>query len=468
MRTNLYIMRLVSCICLVCASCVSDVTTEPSAESLRKTSAGCLTADALTVFFTGNELGELKPCGCSGGQLGGLERRAAVFNRVPRGKSLIVDTGSLVKSDSEQDLIKFNIILQAFKLLDYDLVSLGEKDIEIGRNVGLLDDIGPAFNIISPQRSSDMKSAAKFTKSLLLKGKTVVVTIAAFDAKSSPIEQIGQLFTPGSAVSPAPVRGESNLDTFGINILILNTCDDAIIDFIAERITLVDCIVCPAESDEPMVAGDPNKRPLVFSVGRFGRYVCELRITEATGVKDKPKLSFFAIPVEEDLEQEASLVQLYKDYQQLVRERNLLEKYPRFTLPGGLEYTGSASCRVCHEYEYGRWSPNAHARAYATLEGVGSHLDPECVVCHVVGMEYEKGFISEQKTGHLKNVGCENCHGPGSEHIMTAGKAKLTEPKSACIDCHTPEHSGDYAGNEHSFLKKIVHWKELKPPASVK
>jgi len=456
-------MRLVSCIFVLafCASCVVDVTTEPSAEPLHK-------SDALTVFFTGNVLGELKPCGCSAGQLGGLDRRAAVFNRVPKDKRLIVDTGSLVKSDSDQDLIKFSIILQAFKLLDYDLISLGEKDIEIGRNAGLLDDIGPAFNIISAHRPSDMKSAAKFTKSLLLKGKTVVITIAAFDAKLSPIEQIGQLFTPGSTVIPAPVRGESNLDTFGINILILNTCDDAIIDFIAKRIPLVDCIVCPSVSDEPMVAGDPNKRPLVFSVGRFGRYVCQLQITEATVVKDKPKLSFFAVPVEEGLEQEASVVQLYKDYQQLVGERNLLEKYPRFTLPGSLEYAGSASCGVCHEYEYGRWSQNAHAHAYATLEGVGSHLDPECVVCHVVGMEYEKGFISEQKTSHLKNVGCENCHGPGSEHIMTAGKAKLTEPKSACIDCHTPEHSGDYAGNEHSFLKKIVHWKELKPAAPVK
>jgi len=83
-------------------------------------------------------------------------------------------------------------------------------------------------------------------------------------------------------------------------------------------------------------------------------------------------------------------------------------------------------------------------------------------------MDYESGFVSEQKTGHLKNVGCENCHGPGSEHIMTAGQTELTEPKSACIDCHTPEHSGDYAGNESSFQKKIVHWREPKPLAPVK
>jgi hypothetical protein len=465
-------MRLVSCICVLafCASCVLDVTTEPSAKSLHKT-------DALTVFFTGNELGELRPCGCSGGQLGGLSRRAAVFNRVSKHKRLIIDTGSLVKSQSEQDIIKLNIILQAFSLLNYDLVSLTEEDIEMGKNVGLLDGTVSGFNIISPHGPSGVNVPVKFTKRLPLKGKTVVVTIAAFDAKSSPIEQIGQLFASGSDVNPAPVRSESDLDTrpswLGqaetgrLNILILNYCDDAIIDFIAERTPLVDCVVCPAESDEPMVSGEANKRPLVFSVGRFGRYVCGLQITEAAGDKDKLKLSFFAVPVGEDLEEEASLIQLYKAYQQIVRERNLLEKHPRFTLDG-LEYAGSQSCKACHEYEYGKWSRNAHAHAYATLERVGSQFDPECAICHVVGMKYESGFVSEQKTGHLKNVGCENCHGPGSEHIKTLGNAGFTELKSACIDCHTPEHSGDYAGNEGAFLEKIVHWLEPKPSGSVK
>jgi len=440
---------------------VPDVTSEPSAKSLHKT-------DALTVFFTGNELGELRPCGCSGGQLGGLSRRAAVFNRVSKHKRLIIDTGSLVKSQSEQDRIKFNIILQALTLLDYDLVSLSEKDMEMVKNVGLLDDTGSILNIISPYRSSDMNVPAKFIKSLSFKGETVVVTIAAFDAKSAPIEQIEQLFTPGSDVSPAPVRSESNLNTCKVNILILNYCDDAIIDFIAKRIPLVDCIVCPSESDEPRAIGEPNKRPLVFSVGRFGRYVCGLQITDTTGGKDKPNLSFLAIPVKEDLKPENSLVQLYKDYQQLVRERNLLEKYKRFVLPEGLEYVGSESCKACHKYEYGKWSRNVHAHAYAILERVGSQFDPECVICHVVGMDYESGFISEQKTGHLKNVGCENCHGPGSEHIKTGGIVGFTDTKSACIDCHTPENSGDYAGNERSFLRKIVHWREPKPLAPVK
>lgn len=428
--------------------------TEPSAKTPSK-------ADAVTVFFTGNVLGALKPCGCIGGQLGGLSRLAAIFNRVSKDKRLIIDTGSLVEGQSDQDIIKFNIILQAFGELDYDLVSLSEEDIETGNNFGLLDDTGSLFNIISYQQSSDVDVPAKFAGSLLLRGKPVLVTVAAFDAKSTPIEQIGQLFASG--INPAQVDSESK-----VNILILNHCDDTIIDFITKRVPLVDCIVRPSESDEPRVAGGLNNRPLIVSVGRFGRYVAGLKITESPAYKGKPRLSFLTIPVTEELKEDASLVQLYKGYQQIVGDRNLLEKYQRFVLPDNLEYSGSESCKACHEYEYEKWSQKAHARAYATLERVGSQLDPECVTCHVVGMEYESGFVSEQKTSHLKNVGCENCHGPGSEHIRTAGDTALTEPKSGCIDCHTPEHSGEYAGNEGVFLEKIVHWQEPSSGGSVK
>lgn len=456
MKTNLYIIRLISCIfvAVLCVSCGPDVKTERSAKTPTK-------ADAVTVFFTGNGLGALKPCGCTGGQLGGLSRRSTIFNRVSKDKRLIIDTGSLVEGRSEQDEIKFNIILQAFRLLGYDLVSLSEEDIETGKNVGLLDDTGSLFNIISSKQSSDVNIPAKFARNLLLRGEPVLVTIAAFDAKTTPIEQIGQLFASG--VNPAQVDSGPK-----VNILILNHCDDTIIDFITKRVPVVDCIVRPSESDEPRAAGGLNNRPLVVSVGRFGRYVGGLQITESPAYKGKPRLSFVTIPVTEELEEDTSLVQLYEGYQQIVGERNLLEKYQRFVLPDNLEYSGSESCKACHEYEYEKWSQKAHAHAYATLERVGSELDPECVSCHVVGMEYESGFVSEQKSSHMKNVGCENCHGPGSEHIRTAGDTALTEPKSGCIDCHTPDHSGEYAGNEGVFLEKIVHWREPSSDGSVK
>jgi hypothetical protein len=435
-------LRLVTCMSILTAAASCILVSEP----VQKT-------DVITVFITGNELGVLKPCGCSGGQLGGLDRRSVIFSSMPAKRRLIIDTGFLAESDGEQDIIKFNTIIQSFSLLGYDLVNLTEKDIAIAQNLGLRDSAGYLFNIITSHRPTDMNLPAKFTKKLPLEDRVVTVTVAAFDVESAPMEQIQKLFTIQNGAQT-------------VNILILNRCEPGVINSIAKQ-AIIDCLICPAESDEAALLSTPGKRPLVVSVGRFGRYICNLQIRTAKD-KGKLQLSFNPIPVTEDLPQDDSLTALYRDYQQLVKEANLLERYPRFPLPGGLKYTSSKSCKPCHEYEYEKWSTKAHAHAYATLERVGSASDPECVVCHVVGMKYESGFVSEQTTESLKNVGCEVCHGPGSEHISSQGNMETAAPKLVCTDCHTPEHSGEYAGNEELYFEKIIHWREPKTSADVK
>jgi len=308
------------------------------------------------------------------------------------------------------------------------------------------------------------------------------VSVATFDPDATSLDQLTGLF----AGLP---------EAQSVNVLVLSRYDAAVVRFIRDKVPAVDCVVCPPESDEPLVlsriepratsdeppaTSDPN-RPLVFAVGRYGKYVCQLQITNAdaqtppepktTSVGDHSgmfRLRFRTVPVTEDLPQADSLVQLYKSYQQMLAGSGLLDKHPRFPMPGDATYVASESCKTCHEYEYQQWSQKPHAQAYAVLEKVGSQYDPECVVCHVVGMDYETGFVSPEKTPHLKNVGCDNCHGPGSTRLSTACKVVAREPVSHCTDCHTPEHSTNYSANEKEFLKKIIHWKEPNAVGDVK
>ncbi|MHC4640395.1 MAG: multiheme c-type cytochrome [Planctomycetota bacterium] len=435
-------LRLVTCISVltVAASCI--VVSEPTDK-----------ADVITVFLTGNGLGVLKPCGCSGGQLGGLDRRRGVLNTVASQRRMIVDTGMFVEGNGEQDLIKFDIMTRAFDLLDYDLVNLTNKDITIAKDLGLLDIISSFFNIITSHKLSDANLPARFTKKFALKDKMIAVTVATFDAEAAPVEQIERLFTQEGGVQT-------------VNILILNRCTPGIIKTIAKEAD-VDCLICPGESDEPALLSAPNKSPLVISVGRFGRYVSKVQI-KAGKDGGKAKLSFSKVPVKEEPLPGEPLVELYEEYQQLVREADLLAKIPRYFLPDDLAYTGSKSCKSCHEYEYEKWSTKSHAHAYETLKRVGSESDPECVGCHVVGLKYEGGFVSEQETADLKDVGCEVCHGPGSEHIRTLGDVKTRAPRQDCIDCHTSDNSVNYAGNEAVYFEKIIHWREPKAQRDVK
>jgi hypothetical protein len=411
----------------------------------------------LTVFLTGNELGSLKPCGCSGGQLGGLGRRSTVLKNAAKDKRLILDTGSLVAGEGEQDLIKFNVIIRAFELLGYDLVNLTKDDLKLARNLGLLGNMGPDLKVISADEGAvEANVPARFSKRLALDGKKYAVTVASFDIRSGGIEQVEELFGPAS-------------DLQDIKILIMRGCEPDKIDSVAKKLGFVDCVVCADDADDrPRVIGDPNRKPLVITAGRLGKYVGRL---DVMAVKGSLELRFQPVAVTEDLEdlvEDKALARLYEEYQLIVKESGLLERQGRISLPDGLKYAGSASCKACHTYEYEKWSKKKHADAYATLEKVGSAYDPECVVCHSVGMRYESGFGTPAKTPQLKDVGCENCHGPGSEHIETAGEKRTVEPRSECADCHTPYNSAHYSGNEAEYFEKIIHWREPNAPGNVK
>ena len=460
------------CICLLLAA--TALAANPSQVSVQPAGGESGNQQVITIFFTGNELGALQPCGCSGGQLGGLDRRDVVLKTVRPVNRLVFDTGSLVAESTEQNLIKFNIVVQAFSQLGYDLVNLAEQDILIARQAGLLDVLGSAFNAITADGPEDAELPAKFTKRFTLNGASVDVTVAAVDTEDL-ISRLPDLFA-------ASADGSSSR----VNILISNRLDAKTVTAVLEP-NLIDLLIVPPQSDEPTLISDANTGALVVSAGRLGKYVGKVQVAlpAPSGVEGPwLVLSFSAIPVTEDLPQNQALVDLYKDYQRLLKEANLLEKYPRFILPNNLEYVGSKSCKLCHDYEYKKWltssqvfipslpkqaSPDSrHADAFATLEKIGSDFDPECVICHVVGMQFQTGFISPEKTSDLKDVGCENCHGPGSEHLGSLGAVETSGPISTCTDCHTSEHSTEYAGNEEQYFEKIIHWRQPLSAVRVK
>ncbi len=381
-----------------------------------------------------------------------------MFSGIPASRRLVVETGSLVPSDREQDLMKFRVLFEAFGRLGYDVVHLTGRDVEIAGRLGLLADPKPPFPVL---QTGEPGQSAVFTKHVMIGGRDVTVNIVSFDSPTAVLQ-------PPSFILQPP-------ETSSINILILDYTDPKPLPEGYPKELLIrswvsygaECVICPSSSDEPQVLSTPGRGPLVCTVGRFGRYISRLGVTfeERTG---RPVLRFESIPVQAKLPDDPALVQLYRQYQQLVGQSGLLESYPRVPLPAGLAFAGSMSCKRCHEPAYDKWNATGHANALAALKKVGSDRDPECVICHVIGMEYEGGFATEEKTPHLAGVGCENCHGPGSQHILTSGEAATAQPKTTCTKCHTPEQSSGFAGHEEEYMKKIMHGKERATTRKVK
>jgi len=104
---------------------------------------------------------------------------------------------------------------------------------------------------------------------------------------------------------------------------------------------------------------------------------------------------------------------------------------------------GVEACTSCHEEERKVWDGTPHAHAYATLQKDFKEYNLECVSCHVTGYG-RPGGSTVTHTDKLVDVGCEVCHGPGSNHIRSpevVGNIKRSPELSTCVaECHHPPH----------------------------
>ncbi len=147
----------------------------------------------------------------------------------------------------------------------------------------------------------------------------------------------------------------------------------------------------------------------------------------------------------------------------------------------GPKYTGSIACAKCHQgsmmgYQYSRWRMSAHARAYAALatmqaqdvaKEMGVTESPQksqaCLTCHSTAGNPEPGRSLESYTP-AEGVGCEACHGPGSEYspqaIMMDKRAAVASglkpvTPETCMPCHAKAHERFF--NAPKAIKAIEH-----------
>jgi len=111
------------------------------------------------------------------------------------------------------------------------------------------------------------------------------------------------------------------------------------------------------------------------------------------------------------------------------------------------KYVGTLACAECHKgpemgYQFSRWRMSRHATAYSSLSSergyeiakemgvTGSpQMAAECLKCHTTGFDRPAGGFAESHAV-ARGVGCESCHGPGSEY----------SPEAVMRDPHAPVH----------------------------
>lgn len=172
-----------------------------------------------------------------------------------------------------------------------------------------------------------------------------------------------------------------------------------------------------------------------------------------------PHVRIDVVPLSRDVPEDPSVAGLLAGYYQKLAAFNL-EKGDRAACgasPGRPTYVGTARCAACHPAAYAFWEKTEHADAWATLEKDGKHYDLTCIGCHVVGYRQPGGFCRLKEASGFENVGCEMCHGPGSQHARDrdADSIVLASTRATCAaECHVPEHSDGFV--YETYLRKVT------------
>ena len=126
---------------------------------------------------------------------------------------------------------------------------------------------------------------------------------------------------------------------------------------------------------------------------------------------------------------------------------------------GSASYVGVVECQKCHTTEHAFWKTTQHGHAIDTLRERNKEFDRSCIGCHVTGYQEPGGSVLGNLRG-LENVQCEQCHGPGSNHIKNPslvnvpGGVHREVKEAACLTCHVEDHSPDF--DFDTYLPRVV------------
>jgi hypothetical protein len=409
----------------------------------------------------------------------------------------------------EQTMMKFKLTMKALSLMQYSAISFGKEEARIPLLNALAETIlndKPTFKVLA----ANLTNKGDFVN--LIEDGTVTNTdlkvgIVAAIGKSVSDEIIkidpgdnGPKFGDNAKILPE-ILPKQNPD---IRVLLYQGTQEEAKNLVntfskpGSNVPVPHVIVCLSKESEPPpqeVIGHTQ----ILSVGHKGRYVGVIGcFRNANG---SIELHYDQVKLDDEFETPKDQVDNHpimkrlEEYTKEVKDKDLLGQWPQVmhamqvTFPNEKyhpAYVGSDRCKTCHAPEYEIWENTKHAVAFEALLNAkhpsNRQFDGECVQCHTVGFGYITGYRDEMRTPHLKHVGCESCHGPGSLHIdqpkaekyqlaMSPWKSKkedhlptnaieISVDHSTCQKCHDTDNDPYFKFKD--FWPKVAHGPSAK------
>jgi len=459
----------------------------------------------LVLVFSGEMDGYLEPCGCAGleNQKGGLKRRHTFLKKLKADGWPVValDMGGQIRRFGSQADIKYRFAMKALTMLDYQAVGLGIKELQLdaGNLAYVIANFEEGTNpIVSANVDIFNPDAGLSSRFRIVKVGEIKIGVTAVLGKvhRAALQNASDIVWTDPAEALQKVLPELQAANCDLLILLVHANPEEA-KALAKQFPQFQFVATTGGAEEPphrltpIEGSSTNGSPTQFiEAGHKGMYLT------VVGLYDDPQqpMRLQRVPLDHRFENSEAMQELLIEYQEELKTMGLSGLGLTGNKHSVDSFVGSEACADCHTEATEIFEETPHSHATQTLIDLepSRHYDPECLSCHVTGWNpqeffpYASGYMGLEKTPHLTDNGCENCHGPGASHVaaengdVDADDAELERLRAAlrlkivenegnrdgqeiktavvvkmCLDCHDLDNSPEFDFQE--YWKDVEH-----------
>jgi hypothetical protein len=436
-------------------------------------------APDLVLALSGQMYGYLQPCGCARPQLGGLERRFEVLQKLrDRGWAVsAADVGDLAsKGDQgEQARFKFETAVHSLQQMDYAAIGLGltelamplEQSLGIAQNYqppvylaanfsdakGQFPEMFRSWVVHDPRLRQDEVATVGRLSGLLSAPVMGPLTVAACTPLTGR-PRVGYVGVLGESVAAEAKKIDATLAFEPVDqgvtkalgelgplrpdlLVLLYHGPRAEAREVMGRFTQFAVVLALDDSDEPSALPEKLGDSLLVAVGHKGKYL-GLVACSRPPAGGRYELKYQLVPLTEHFElpdeQTNPARERMREYVRRVHGANFLAKWPKSAHPLQLDmpeakFAGAGACKECHFKTYVIWSESRHGHAYDNLMAYGRPVTTK-----------ERRGLPPLPVGRHHDPECVRCHSTGFDY-RTGFVDEATTPllkNNGCENCHGP------------------------------
>ncbi|MCK5557275.1 MAG: hypothetical protein KAJ01_02785, partial [Candidatus Hydrogenedentes bacterium] len=392
--------------------------------------------------------------------VGGVARRHTLVRsiRLSQNPMVLLENGDLTQGAGAENELTFQTAILAMNEMGYDAFNIGEIDVTLGARflTNLAERAEFPFISANLAGSDGQRLFPAYTvMERVIGGKKIRVAVIGVMS-----DDVGDYLAAQHGLDVKVLDAERTLatalyrlkDKADLRILLAHAGPQEALSW-TEAHPEIDMTVYSHEADRPVKHEKSTEEQIVVNAGNGGQYLArtDIVLDESGGFSH----NYETLTLSDKVPDSPVVRKILDCSMRMMVEQGFSKRTLTKQPERGGYYLGSEGCSECHLEQFNIWSENRHSKAFAPLENEGKQSDPACLPCHVTGYRFFTGFESLSETPDLASVGCEVCHGVGSNHAENPTKRYGRTSRRDCKSCHDKQNSPRFDYN--SYYEKMAH-----------